>query len=260
VNFMSHPDAGFEDARELALFLDLDGTLIDIAATPEAAAAPAGVVDLLQKLSTLLGGALAIVSGRAVAEIDRLLAPAQFCAAGGHGAEIREKQGGEVELAEKPLAASLVESVRRLADLHPGIVVERKKSSVAVHYRQADGWGPEIERLLRALVAPSDQALTVRPGHKVLEIMPRLVSKGAALRRFMAHAPFAGRRPVVIGDDFTDLSCFEAAEALGGRGLRVAGEFFGPSVADFSGPAEVRQFLSEWSNRLETGEVQGDAR
>jgi trehalose 6-phosphate phosphatase len=238
------------DASKLALFLDLDGTLIDIAATPTGVVAPPGLVDLLEKLQQELDGALAIVSGRSIADLDLLLAPAFFCAAGVHGAEIRENSGGEVRLIAPRLSAAFVESVRSLSDLHPGIIVETKSAAIAVHYRQAEQQAGEVERRLREMLPQSEDHLDLRPGKKVTEVIQKHVSKGAAVQSFMHQPPFSDRLPVMIGDDFTDLSAFEAAESFGGRGLRVAGEFFDPVGADFGGTAAVRQWLGELSVRL----------
>jgi trehalose 6-phosphate phosphatase len=238
------------DASTLALFLDLDGTLIDIAATPTGAVAPPGLAELVESLALALDGAVAIVSGRPIADLDLLLAPARFCAAGVHGAEIRETADGEVRLIAPRLTGSFIESVRELARLHPGIVVESKSAAIAVHYRQAEQQAGEVERRLRELMPKSDDSLDLRPGRKVAEVVQKHVSKGAAVQSFMHHAPFSDRLPVMIGDDFTDISAFEAVESFGGRGLRVAGEFFDPSVADFGGTADVRRWLVELSDSI----------
>ncbi len=240
----------FGEARTLALFLDLDGTLIDIAKRPELAKTPPGLVDLLLELSNRLDGAMAIVTGRAIATLDTLLAPARLRAAGVHGAEIRARAGGKVELLATPLERSFVKAVRELARLHPGVLVEPKTSAIAVHYRGAEAQAAELERRLRALIPLAGGAHDLRPGKKVMEVTPRNVSKGAALREFMRRPPFHGRRPIVIGDDFTDLSAFEAAKAFGGKGLRVAGEFFPAAEADFSSTAETRKWLRDLADRL----------
>jgi trehalose 6-phosphate phosphatase len=245
------------NASKLALFLDLDGTLIDIASTPTGAVAPPGLADLVESLALALGGALAIVSGRSIADLDRLLAPARFCAAGVHGAEIRETADGAVRLIAPALTGAFIESVRELAQLHPGIVVETKSAAIAVHYRQAEDQAGEVERRLRALVPESDESLDLRPGRKVAEVIQKHVSKGAAVQSFMHHAPFSDRLPVMIGDDFTDISAFDAVESFGGRGFRVAGEFFEADVADFRGTADVRRWLGELSDRIATVRADG---
>ncbi len=236
-------DASFLQAKS-ALFLDLDGTLIDIAQTPQGVVTPPGLVHLLARLSKVLDGALAIVTGRPIADVDRLLFPLRPRAAGVHGAEIRAEVDGDVQLIAAKLDPWLVSAVNDIADLDPGIIVEPKGASIAVHYRLAEDEGSAIEQRLRGLVPEGPHGVEMRPGRKVAELIDRQVSKGAALNSFMQKPPFADRRPIMIGDDRTDLSAFAAAERLGGKSLRVAGEFFGREAADFGGTAEVRQFLS----------------
>jgi trehalose 6-phosphate phosphatase len=245
------------DAKGLALFLDFDGTLVDMAATPGGARPEPGLVDLLQKLAHNLDGALAIVSGRPLCDIDRLLAPALLCGAGVHGAEIRDEAGGPVREAAPPLTDAFVDAVRRLEEIAPGVLVERKNAAIAVHYRLAETMGPEVERRLRALLSEAGEALELRPGKMLVEAVPPTVSKGAALSGFMRRSPFAGRLPIMIGDDSGDLAAFEAAEAMGGMGLRVAGEFFSSGVANFSGTVAVRQWLQQLSGRFSAPQ-QGD--
>jgi trehalose 6-phosphate phosphatase len=246
------------DARGLALFLDFDGTLVDMAATPGGAWPEPGLAGLLQKLAQNLDGALAIITGRPLSDIDRLLAPAQLCGAGVHGAEIRDEAGGPVREAAPPLSDAFFDSVRRLEEIAPGVLVERKSAAIAVHYRLAETMGPEVERRLRALLSGAGEPLDLRPGKMLVEAVPHTVSKGAALRGFMRRTPFAGRLPVMIGDDRGDLAAFEAAEAMGGKGLRVAGEFFSSGDAHFSGTAAVRQWLEQLSGRISAPQQGGD--
>ena len=246
----THHDDEDGDARDLALFLDLDGTLIDIAATPTGACAPPGLVELLQELSSRLGGAMAIVSGRDIAAIDDLLAPLRPRAAGAHGSEMRGDAGGEGQKIAPVLSPAFVEAVRDLGKLDPGIVVEIKDAAVAVHYREAPDCAAEVERRLALALPLSSAPLDLRPGRMVVEVMDRNVSKGAALHSFMQRAPFSGRRPIMIGDDVADLAAFAAAEQFGGKGLRVAGEFFDAASADFDGTAAVRQWLHKLAVRI----------
>ncbi len=240
-------DYDLGDLRNLALFLDLDGTLIDIAATPSAVLAPPGLAGLLQSLSLGLHGAVAILSGRTIAAIDGLLTPLKFRAAGAHGSEIREDEAGAIRDVAPPLTPAFIEKVRGLADIDPGVWVETKGAALAVHYRLAEHCGPEVERQLRAMLPVE---LDLRPGRMVVELVDSNTSKGAALQSFMRRPPFDGRRPVMIGDDVGDLAAFEAAEALGGRGLRVGGEFFDPMAAEFTGTTEVRRWLGELADRV----------
>lgn len=149
-----------------------------------------------------------------------------------------------------PIGAEIERAVRRVASEHPALLVESKRLSLAVHYRHAPASGPLIEAALQRLLAEDglDHLMLAR-GRKVLEIVPRHISKGAALEAIMALPAFCGRRPVMIGDDVTDQSAFAAATRLGGISLKVAGELFSPAEADFSGPAEVREWLSRRAER-----------
>jgi trehalose 6-phosphate phosphatase len=249
--------AGFDARMGLALFLDFDGTLVDMASTPGGARPEPGLVDLLQKLAENLDGALAIVTGRPLSDIDRMLAPALLCGAGVHGAEIRDAAGGPVRVVAPAVTDTFVDAVRSLEEIAPGILVERKNAAIAVHYRLAETKGPEVERRLRALLSEAGEALELRPGKMLVEAVPHSVSKGAALRGFMRLPPFAGRLPIMIGDDSGDVAAFEAAEAMGGKGLRVAGEFFSSGDAHFSGTVAVRQWLEQLSGRISAPQ-QGD--
>jgi trehalose 6-phosphate phosphatase len=242
--------AGIEADARLALFLDFDGTLVDLAATPDKAVPAPGLVALLQELAQNLDGALAIVTGRPLADIDRLLAPARFFGAGVHGAEVRDAAGGEIRAAAAPLKTSFIDSVRQLEAFAPGVLVEPKGAGLAVHYRLAQDKGAEVEQRLRALMQKAGAELELRPGKMLIEVLPSHVSKGAALSAFMQQPPFLGRTPIAIGDDWGDLAAFEAAEFMGGMGLRVAGEFFSPGHAQFSGTAEVRRWLEHLSGRI----------
>lgn len=237
------------DLSTSALFLDLDGTLIDIAQTPDEVVIPRELVGLLADVTRLLGGALAILTGRRIADIDRYLAPLAPVAAGTHGAERRITPGGPIVPVAAPLDDGIVEAVRDVARKLPGTLVELKSASIAIHYRQAPAAEPEIEEALKRILAGGPDHLILSRGRMVLEIIPSHVSKGAALEAFMALPVFRGRRPVMIGDDISDLSAFEAAARLGGSGLRVAGEQFRAAEAEFTSPASVRAWLAAQAGR-----------
>lgn len=234
----------FEKTAACALFLDLDGTLIDIAPTPQGVLIPDDLASLLGDLTRRLGGALAIVSGRPIPDIDRFLAPLAPVAAGVHGAEIRIACHGEIQLTAAPIDPTLIAAVGALAEAEAGVVVETKRASIAVHYRLAPTAEPRIEAALQRLLEDSPDHLILCRGRKVFEIVPRHVSKGAALETLLELPAFRGRQPVMIGDDFSDQSAFAAAARLGGCGLKVAGEHFSRAEAFFSGPADVRGWLA----------------
>jgi trehalose 6-phosphate phosphatase len=239
-----------EDLSTCALFLDLDGTLIDIAATPAGVSTPEGLAELLDRLTRDLGGALAILTGRPIDDVDRLLAPMVPVAAGVHGAELRPLPHGEIVCKAEPIDDEIVQAVRRLASEHSGTIVETKRASVALHYRQAPALVSQLEAALMRILAEAPDHLILARSRQVLEIVPRDVSKGAALETIMELPAFAGRRPIMIGDDIPDLSALEAAGRLGGRGLKVAGEQFSRTEAEFSGPAEVRAWLMSLAEKL----------
>jgi trehalose 6-phosphate phosphatase len=165
--------------------------------------------------------------------------------AGAHGAEIRASPGGLIEHRGEPVDERIVAAVRNLALKSPGIIVELKTSSIAVHYRQVPFSAPRIEEALRRILETGPDHLVLCRGRKVLEIMPKHVSKGAALETLMRLPVFHSRRPIMIGDDVSDISAFEAAVRLGGLGLKVAGEQFAAAEADFASPAAVRTWLAE---------------
>lgn len=205
-----------------ALFVDFDGTLAPIAARPQDVRVPNWVVPVLGALQRRQGGALALVSGRPLAQIDQFLQPLVPAAAGVHGAERRGVTGRlEVQTATPPPAA--MAGARALAQAHAGLLLEPKPGGFALHYRER----PELEALCRealqaALEADAPQRdWELMQGHCVFELKQRRVSKGTALRAFMAEAPFAGRHPIYAGDDVTDEDGIEAAQALGGWGVRV---------------------------------------
>lgn len=230
-------------AADIALFLDVDGTLLDIAPTPDAVRVPEDLGATLGRIARRLDGALAVVSGRSIATLDRLFPNLVTAMAGQHGAELRlplgvvERMTGVGSLPE-PLLADLGVLARRW----PEILVEPKGVTVALHYRSVPELERELEHALELLVAPHRAAIGLKRGKFVLEIAPRQVDKGKVVERLMTLPPFAGRRPVFIGDDVTDEDGFAAVRRLGGRAIRVgAGE--GDHDSRFEEPAALRDWL-----------------
>lgn len=232
-----------------ALFLDFDGTLVDIAATPDAITVPRTLVPLLGDLQVALDGAIALVTGRPIADIDRFIAPLRLSVAGVHGAEIRLLPSELVLQTTDPVDELVHQRVAdAVADIS-GVRLEIKGASIAVHYRDVPRAAGLLEARLQAVSAHEAERLVLVRGRRVFEIMARSVSKGTALTDFAAHPPFVGRRPVMIGDDVSDESAFVAAERIGGAALRVGGEHFGPGLADFIGPEDVRAWLTDFLRR-----------
>jgi trehalose 6-phosphate phosphatase len=230
------------DANSIALLLDVDGTLIDFGPSPHDVDVSDELKQSLVRLLRLTEGALALVSGRPIADLDRLFAPLKLPTIGGHGAELRVR-GTQVINAATPLPQDLRRHLADAATPGSGIVVEDKVYSLALHYRQA----PQHEDRLRAHIAAGraaypGEATEVLPGKAMFEVKRPNVSKGDGVRELMGHPPFAGRMPVFIGDDVTDESVFAVLPDLGGKGFSVGRHFAGLSGI-FHSPSEVRQAL-----------------
>ncbi|MGZ5180530.1 MAG: trehalose-phosphatase [Ramlibacter sp.] len=210
-----------------ALFLDFDGTLVDIAPEPGAVVVPCSLVPTLSSLQGYLAGAVAVVSGRPIREIDQYLAPLRMPVAGVHGAERRSAEGDLDRLAASPSLQEVERAAVGLAHRHPELLIERKSASLALHYRRA----PQFEQLcidvMEQAVAQTPGLVLLR-GKMVVEAKPGGVSKGSAIEAFLREPPFVGRTPVFVGDDVTDEVGFSTVQRLGGLGVKV-GE--GPTVA-----------------------------
>ncbi|MGO8762873.1 MAG: trehalose-phosphatase [Desulfobaccales bacterium] len=209
-----------------ALLLDLDGTLLDIAPTPAAVVVPSGLLDALSTLRDALGGALAVVSGRPVEQVDALLDAAPYAVAGEHGGAIRPAPGAALERLDLPgVPAGWLERAERAAAGTPGVLLERKAHGFALHFRLAPAAGPALHQVVLAMLADGGAEFTVMPGRRVWEVLPRGADKGRAVHALMARPPFAGRVPVYVGDDVTDEDGIRAARELGGLGLKVQDRF-----------------------------------
>lgn len=231
-----------------ALFLDFDGTLIEIAARPEAVVVPAELPALLARLSARLDGALAVVSGRPIAQLDLHL-PVPIVKAGDHGAALR--MGPAEPVTGPPLPAPPPDWRGRAEDIagrFPGAMVEHKAHGFVVHYRLAPDAAAPAKDLLEMLLAGSAE-FTLMPARMAWEVKPRAVSKGTAVAALLARAPFAGRLPVFVGDDVTDEAGMAAAQAAGGIGLRLQDAF--------GTPAAFRDWLGRLEQDLSAGQGAG---
>jgi len=243
------PDAalpGYE--RDWAFFLDIDGTLLEIAETPDAVRTDAADYRLLERLHAAAGGAVALVSGRTLAMIDDLFAPLKLPAAGQHGFERRDGEGRRrrhrFDAARlRPLAAAL----RQFAEKHPGLVFEDKGASVALHYRLAPELGEMAHAQALAAAALLPGEVQVQPGKMVWEVKPAGAHKGLAIEEFMRELPFRDRLPVFLGDDLTDEDGFHVVNRIGGHSIKVGA---GESSARFRlpDPAAARAWLSGWAD------------
>jgi trehalose 6-phosphate phosphatase len=215
------PDLILPPFAQAALLLDLDGTLLDIAPTPDAVVVPPGLVADLRALRTRLGGALAVVTGRPLAQVDALLDDAPYAVAGEHGGAIRHAPGQTEQhapLAQPP--ADWLTTAEGIVAAHPGALLERKARGFVLHYRAAPDHGPALQRALQALTQDTP-GFAILPARMAWEVKPLGADKGTAVVALMADAPFAGRLPIFIGDDVTDEDGMAAARRLGGAGLRV---------------------------------------
>ena len=202
-----------------ALFLDFDGTLVELAETPDAINVPAAVAPLLARLNKRLEGRVALVSGRSIAGLERHLECTGLAVSGSHGLELRLRDGSRIPLAAQHDLSEVRARLTEAAAASPGLLLEDKPFGLALHYRQAPQEQERVETLMTELARTSGLAL--QHGKMVIEIRPRGADKGDAVRAFMAEPEFAGARPLFVGDDLTDEHAFEAAADLGGAGVLV---------------------------------------
>jgi trehalose 6-phosphate phosphatase len=221
-------------AADIALFLDVDGTLLEIAPEPGAVRVPARLRRILPRLQSATGGALALVSGRTLDRIDRLFAPLWVSAAGLHGLE-RRNLGCKLKRAT-PDVAALGRARRRLAEFaaaHDGVLLEDKGLTLALHYRKRPELADAATAVAEAAAAESEGALVLLDGKMVCELKPPGVDKGRAIAAFLQEPPFAGRVPVFAGDDVTDEAGFVTVNQQGGVSIRIGGP---PTAAAYGLP------------------------
>lgn len=216
------PSLGAVDPKRSAFFLDLDGTLIEIAARPAAVQVTSELPALIGDLFAAAAGAVALISGRLIADVDRLLRMPQLPLAGQHGAERRDARGRlHRHAVDDSALSSLRAQVHAWSLAHPGCVIEDKGLSLALHYRGAPELEQPLDQLARQASAGTNGSFQVQPGKMVIEIKPSGRDKGRAIEEFLGEAPFAGRLPVFIGDDVTDEHGFVAVNARGGTSIKV---------------------------------------
>ncbi len=238
-------------APDWALFLDVDGTLLDYVPQPEAARVPVALRETLATLWALLDGALAVVSGRAIADLDRLFGPLRLPVAGQHGAEIRCGARTESVVPASPKLAAILATADAFAAREPAIHIERKGLSAAIHYRGAEAVREALGAALAATVEQGGHAFNLICSHLAFDVVPQAANKGHAIERFMTVAPFAARIPVFIGDDRTDEDGFAAVIARGGHAIKIGDR--GETIAPWhiANPTELRQWLERSTAALE---------
>src|SRR5438067_4383746 len=233
------------DLDQSAILLDIDGTLLDLAPTPREVWVPPGLAKTLNRLLERPSGALALVSGRSLNDIDLIFPPEHFPAVGGHGAEMRLSQDSEaVATHAPPMDKELKRRLAAIAKLSPGILLEDKGYSLALHYRLA----PHAEKAIYAAVSLiradlPNAPIEVMPGKCVCEIKHSGFNKASGVIELMTHDPFKGRRPIFIGDDVTDESVFAIMPELRGLAFSVGRRAKGV-VSHFDEPRDVRQWLA----------------
>jgi len=237
--------AGLPTPRDdWALFLDVDGTIVGIAETPAAVTVDAEIIAILHGLMRRFGGAVALVSGRPLAELDRLFAPLRLPAGGLHGHERRSATGTTVRSpVQDSILAAARESLMSVEQKFSGVLLEDKGASLALHYRQAPEREAEVLEAARDTVAQSAGGLILLVGKKVAELRQPGPSKGDVIAQFMTEAPFQGRVPVFIGDDVTDEHGFRAVNAMGGHSIRIGAAGVGAARHCLKDVAELRRWL-----------------
>ena len=237
------------DLRQWAVLLDIDGTLLDLAPSPQQVQVPADLRQTLEQLRELSGGAVALVSGRPLADIDLIFAPLKLAAIGGHGAELRTAPGAQVSSRARPLNDNLKRKLAAICALGPGIIAEDKGYSFALHYRLAPDQAEAVRAAAAAICAEAKaDAIEMLLGKSVVEVKAAGISKANAVCDLMALAPFAKRKPIFIGDDVTDEPVFAVIAQFGGFGFSV-GRVAAAVNGRFANPQSVRRWLA----RLATG-------
>jgi trehalose 6-phosphate phosphatase len=214
--------ATFIRDEQLALFLDVDGTLLEIAATPDLVRVPSSLRNTLQLTFERAQGAFALLSGRSLEDLDKLFFPSVFPASGMHGLEVRLRGGRIVRPEIDPSMLDRARAwLRMLQKENRGLLLEDKGIGLAMHCRLAPKLASEIEMVMSEMSAELGEAFIMRPGKCVFELMPRGFDERTAIQLFMKEPEFAGRTPVFVGDDPTDEVGFQAVNEMGGHSIRV---------------------------------------
>ncbi len=234
-----------DEPERWALFLDIDGTLLDLAATPDAIQVPLSLSADLQAVSARLKGALALVTGRSLAYADGLFTSCRFPIAGLHGAEFRGADGETVLAAATPAFVALKQRLVEQMAWMEGVLIEDKGAAVAAHYRLAPAYDAALEAIMRAFAEEAGPNWILQPGKMVFEIRPARADKGDAVATYLEQPAFAGRLPIAIGDDLTDESMFALANDRGGHSIRVGSLSTATcALGRASSPSAIRSALS----------------
>ena len=231
----------------LALFLDVDGTLLDLAARPDNVVTPPDLVMTLARAETKLAGALALISGRSIDDVDRLFAPLRLRVSGVHGAEIRlDPDAPTTPTSATDLPQPLLAALSRAVEPFPGVFVENKRFSFTVHYRLAPAAERPLRNIVKQLVDSIPIAVDIMDAHYAIEIKSPCFDKGSAIAAFLSTSTFRGRTPIFVGDDTTDESGFALVTARGGFAYSVGRPRLG-AIGAFSEPRAVREWLAKFA-------------
>lgn len=239
------------DPDSTALFFDFDGTLVEIAQDPSAVVLRHEIRDILTHLYATFGGAVAVVSGRPVAEVDSFLRPLRLPLAGVHGLEVQPVDGPvERHAYDRGKLERLIASVRAFTAPHAGLLVEAKGGAVALHYRKRPELEDDVRRFARSCL-DTETGVELVHGKMVAELRLGGRTKADAVSRFMNDAPFAGRTPWFFGDDVTDEDAFSRINDLGGRSVKI-----GPGETHATARFDTTAAFHDWLSRLAAaGEV-----
>jgi trehalose 6-phosphate phosphatase len=232
--------ASLSRVPQASLFLDFDGTLVEIAPRPDTILVPPRLPALLTAVADALGGRLAIISGRSLADLRRHLGDMPLTLAGSHGGELERRGAGAETLSDAPPAGALA-AARAFAARHRGVLIEPKPLGYAVHYRQAPGAEHAVRRFAEAEAL--EHGLAIKHGRMVAELMPRGVDKGRIVDRLMQTPPFEAGTPIFVGDDITDEDGFRCVAGGGGFGVLVGGLRETAAVARLANVAAVHRWL-----------------
>ena len=225
-----------------AWFLDVDGTLLELAARPDRVTADARLISLLEDLGEAYGGAVALVSGRSLDQLDRIFRRYRLPAAASHGIE-RRLPDGTVKYRATEVPPGSLDRVTAFAARYPGLLVERKSFSVALHYRSRPELEDVVLETMEKIHAELDNDVKLMRGKMMVEILPASANKGNAIRSFMTTAPFEGRLPVFAGDDVTDEHGFDVVNELGGVSVRVGDAAGSAAKWQLRDVADLRSWL-----------------
>lgn len=203
-----------------AWFLDVDGTLLELERRPDLVSADRRLLELLDRLYDVYGGAVALISGRSLAQLDRIFGTLRIAAGASHGLELRPT-ADEVTVLGEAVPPEVAEEISAFVEGHAGLILERKSYSVGVHFRERPDLATEVATTMEKAARELDNRFRLQHGKKMIELLSIAAGKGGAIRAFMQRAPFEGRRPVFVGDDVTDEHGFATVNEFGGLSIRI---------------------------------------